>query len=75
MKSYQKLKIQVKNRLSLERHVTTGIPQSFEDGSLLFDLFLSDQVFSIEKHTLSNPVDHNNLFTSREYKALTNSLL
>ena len=75
MKSYlknRKQKVQINNKFSSERDVIAGIPQGSIDGPLLFNLFINDLVFFIERSTLSN---YNNLSISGKDKELIKSML
>ena len=78
MKSYlknRKQKVQIINKFSSERDVIAGIRQGSIDGPLLFNLFVNDLVFFIERCTLSNYADDNNLSISEEDKELIKSML
>ena len=71
----RKQKVQINNKLSLERNVMTGVPQGSIDGPLLFNLFISDLVFFIQYSVLSNYADDNNLFVVGKNKEDIKNLL
>ena len=57
MKSYlknRKQKVQINDKFSSEKDVMAGVPHGSIDDPLLFNLFINDLEFFIEKYTLSN---------------------
>ena len=70
----RKQKVQINNKLSLERNVITWVPQESIDGPLLFNLFINDLVSFIQYSVLSDYADDNNLFVVGKNKEDIKSL-
>ena len=67
--------MQINNKFNSERDVITGVPQCSINDPLLFNFFINDVIFFIEKCTLSNYADDNNLSISGEHKEFIKSML
>ena len=64
----RKQQVQINNKFSSESTVIAGVPHSFMNGPLLFNLFINDLVLFIQYCTLSNYADNNNLFSMGKNK-------
>ena len=69
-------RVQINDKFSSLKEVIAGVPQGSVDGSLLFNLFISNIFLLICFSTLSNYADDNNLFTTGfEIQLMTQMLL